>query len=446
MKKRAFSLFLVFALVLTALAGCGQDNDASSKSDKDGDGEEEEQLLGTGLYEVTDEDDEPAGYLEVKKSKITVYDGDGEKENTLSYEYNAKKERYEIDDGELFGSETFTVEQSKKKLTLITEDEDEYTLEEIDELPGADDDNRDDTVKTPKPEKTNPPEEEDGDYIELPTGCYAVYDGRSLVGYMKVTRRTMIIYEENGYENGEYDYSYERDGSCTMVGDYEERSVCFTDERGDYYMYLYGESDSVRLEPIDEDEIPEYDDDGGTTDASYIGGNGSMDLYLWLPEEMRDDLDTDRDDDNLLATAGYYDYDNGADLIFYSILSSGDSLEAVLDVARQSYGDTYSSDSDLLFYYLQDIIFVANLANYGMDSSDYGMDEGDVEINSRSWRYCDLYIAEDDTQIYMAMLLWMRDDSMALVFVGGEAEDAGPSYDISDFILDNIISTLELNV
>lgn len=152
MKKRIFSIFLVLAFLL---AGCGQENAGSSKSDDDEEEEEkQEQLLGKGYYEVYGEDDDLVGYLHVTGSRITVYDGRGREDEKLRYDYSAKKGLYSLDGGEMFGSGEFTVKKSKKKLTLITEDEEKYTLEEIgkDELPGGRGEEA--PARTPEPEAT----------------------------------------------------------------------------------------------------------------------------------------------------------------------------------------------------------------------------------------------------------------------------------------------------
>lgn len=449
MKKRVFSLFLVLTLILTALAGCGKDNGESSKSSdkEDGkDGEKTEQLLERGYYEVTDEDGELVGYLEVKKSEIIVYDGRAREEKTLEYEYNEDKERYELDDGELFGGERFTVEEaSKKKLTLITKDKDEYTLEKLDELPGGGKKDPDSGLV-----QDNAAETPSSDYVELPTGCYAMYYEGSLESYLEVSRRTMTLYGSDGYEQEEFGYSYERDGSCAL--DYRGLNVMFTYERGDYYMSTEGEDESYRLEPID--EIPEYD--GGdtsistNTNASYIGGNGSIDLYAWLPDALYDDMDIDRDDGSLIAMAEHYDSDIGAQLIFYSILASGDTLQSAIDEARSSYGGT-SSDADLLYDFLREGYLIGDLDSgylggvYLGDDLDYDIVEDEMEVNGRTWRYCDVYLSEGDEEAYMSLMFWMKGDDMAIVLIGGIAEDSGDSFDMYSTLYE-IIYSLELDV
>lgn len=422
MKKRTFSILLILALILTALAGCGENN---TKPDDDDD---DKAQLNKGYYEVTDEEGDPAGYLEVKKSEIVVYDDDVKETDSLSYEYNEKKDRYDLDGGELFGGDRFTVEKDGKKLTLIADDG-EYTLKKIDELPDNNNKKKDDP--TPNPEESDDP---DSDYVELPTGYYAVYDGRSLEGYLEVTRRTIVSYDADGYEMTEENYSYARDGSCTT----SQFSLLFTYDRGDYYMGAAGEEEVYLLEPIDEIPTPGPSND----DVYYISGNGSIDLYLWLPEEMYDDIDIDREDEAVMASVDYYDYDNDSELVFYSILASGDDLEIIVDEAQSEYN--YGSDADAVYEYLRDNIFINLLEELGGDT-DYTFDEGDVDINSRNWNYCDLYMEEGDAQVYMAMLFWMRGDDMAVVFIGGNAEDY-TSFDVSEFILDNIIYTLELDV
>lgn len=442
MKKRAISLFLILALVLTALAGCGEEK----KDDPEPD-EKDEQALATGLYEVSDEDDKLVGYLEVKKSKITVYDKDGEKEDTLNYEYNAKKERYELDDGELFGSETFTVEQSKKTLTLTTADDDEYTLEEIDELPG------DDIEKTPKPERTDNPsagsdidEPEEDDYVKLPTGCYAVYEGRSLVGYMEVTNRTMTSYDEEGYEEEEIRYSYERDGTCTLEADYYELTVMFTYDRGDYYMSAEGEPNSVRLEPVDDIPVP---DDSGTEDAYFIGDNGSIGLYAWLPEGLYDDLDINKEDEGLIVSADYYDSSIDSEILFYGFLISGDSLQEGIDDARESYDGNYGSDADLLYSFFRDSMLIDGLENgYLVDEYigdvEYDVDEDEMTVNGQTWRYCDVYLSAEDGEAYISLMFWMEGDDMAMLIIGGISEDSDGAIDMYADLY-SIIYSLELD-
>lgn len=447
MKKKLFAIFLVLALLPAALAGCGQDNGGSSKSD---DGDEAEQLLAKGWYVVYDEDDELAGYLEVKSSKIIVYDETANEGDTLRYDFDAKKDIYTIDDGKLFGSEEFTVEKSRKKLILITED-DEYTLEEIDEedMPGPG------TAKTPG---FDDPVEDASDSIELPLGCYVAYDGHSLAGYLKVERRTMTTYNYDGYPDGEADYSYNRDGACVLSENGGTFTVRFAYERGEYYMYsLDYDNEFVRLEPISESEIPVYDDNGGggTTgydpDAYYIGGNGSIGLYAWLPDELYDGLDVETADGSLAAAAQYYDYDAGVAVIFSAVLSSGGNLEEAVEAAWEEVGGTpYGSDSQMLFAYLRDTFLLGGLDNgyisgvYVGDDLDYDVVEDAMTVNGRSWRYCDVYITADDGIAYISMMFWMSGDDMALVIIGGVVED----LDYSDYMYGtvyDIIYSLDLD-
>ena len=256
MKKKLFAVFLALALLLAALAGCGQENGGASRSSGD---EEEERLLEKGWYRVLDEDEELAGYLEVKSSKITVYSETADEEDTLRYEYNAKKDLYAIEDGELFGSGEFTVKQSKKKLTL-TADGDKYTLEEIDkeDMPGPGtaktpgfDDPADGEIGTAKTPGFDDPVE---GAVELPTGCYAVYDNGSLSYYLKVTKSTMISYFLDGDKDSELNYSYDQDGNCVVRSGAEQTIAQMTYEQGHYYMS--SEYVHYRLEPISESEIP----------------------------------------------------------------------------------------------------------------------------------------------------------------------------------------------
>lgn len=449
MKKRMFSLFLVLALLLAALAGCGQNGGGASNS-----AEEEEQLLARGYYEVYDEDDELVGYLRVTGSKITVYDSRGNEEDVLRYDYDAKKALYSIDGGELFDCGEFTVEQSKKALTLITEDDDEYTLEEIDkdELPGGEGEEAA-AVSGQMPGGVNAPNAPDSDYIELPAGCYAAYDGLTLMGYLKVTENTIMVIEDDGYLEQALFYSYERDGSCTVTADGETFTFQFTYERGSYYMSADGQS--LRLEPVSESEIPVYTGEGGssasTSDAYFIGDNGSIALYAWLPEELYGELGANVADDGFTAVAQYYDYDAGTALIFSTVLSSGGNLYDAIEAARGDYGGAYSSDADLLFSYLRDNFLIGSLDSgyiagvYIGDDLDYNVYEDDMTVNGRTWRYCDVYIYEGDGGAYVSLMFWMEGDDMALVIIGGIAEDYGNGVaDELDEAVFDIIFSLEL--
>lgn len=334
MKKRFAALLLVLALLLTGLAGCGQDNGGSSKSsDKDDDDEEAEQLLGKGYYAAYDEDGDLAAYLYVTSSKITAYDKRGREDVKLGYDYSAKKDRYTLDD-ELFGSDEFTMKKSKKKLTLITGDDEEYTLEEIEkgDIPDPD--------RAPKPERTEKP-----------------------------------VISDN----------------------------------------------------------PVISDDPGTPDDSeletyYLGSNGPVDLYAWLPDALLYDLETDSSDDFLSAIATSYDYDSGAEIAFYAVLSSGDKLRNAVDQAKSDYGDVYGSDADLMFRYTRDLILVDSLENgymldiYLDEDLEYNLMEEYIDLNGREWRCCSAHVSGPGFMGYIAFNFWMDDDNAAIVFTAGATE------------------------
>lgn len=422
MKKRVFSIFLVLALLLAALAGCGPNNADSSKSD---DGEEAEQLLARGWYIVYDEDDELAGYLEVKSSKIIVYDDTANEGDTLRYDFDAKKDVYTIDDGELFGSEEFTVEKSRKKLILITEDDDEYTLEEIDkeDMPG------------PGSAKTPGFDEPAEDYIELPIGCYAVYDGLSLVGYLAISDHAMVEFDTDGSYGEEIRYSYDQDGNCLAEDSNNALTVRFTYEQGGYYMYYVDYDVILRLEPISETEIPVYDP-APTGDEYYIGDNGYIGLYAWLPDGLYANLDTDDMDNTFIAMA---EQDNDPKLIFYAVLASGDGLQSAVDTARLGYGGDYSSDDELLYRFFMDNFFVSSLEEY-LGDSDHSIEEDYFEINGREWRQCYVNAYENGGEAWLSLLFWMEGDSLAIVLVGGIAEESYYVSDMYDCLYDMIYS------
>ena len=426
MKKRVFSVFLILTLILTALAGCASGGESPSKSS--GNNEEVEQLLATGRYEVYDEDDELVGYLRVTGAKIVVFDEDGNEEGTLRYDYNEKKELYTLDGGRLFGCEEFTVEKSKKKLKLITEDDDEYILEEIDKIPTPE------NSESPAPGPSATVSGGDGPdvgYIRLPLGCYEVY-GNSHFRYLKVTDRTMILYDDDGSVDAEDRYSYDRDGSCLVVEGGETITILFTYERGTYYM-TEG-LDFYRLEPVSESEIPVP---GGPSpsDTYYIGGNGSIDLYAWLPDGLYGDLQTLGYDDGYLSEyARFYD-GAGTDLRFEVVLASGEFLQEGIGEAQEEYAGTYSSTADLLYRVLRD-----DCIPYGVD--DYTLNEGYTVVNGRNWRRCDVSYY-DDEHFYESLLFWMEGDDMAVVLAGGSVEDAD-GYDVMIYTISNIIYSLEL--
>ena len=420
MKKRVFSIFLVLALILT---GCGPIAFVPPSESPNTEDSEAERPLGTGYYEVNDEDGELVGYLRVTGSKLIVFDQYGSEGETLRYDYDAERGRYTLDDGELFGCWKFTVEKGRDGLTLITEDDGEYTLRKIEkgDLPSG----------GPR-------------YIELPVGCYAAHDDGSLAGYLKVTERTMTFYEYDGEEDGEFRYSYDRDGQCVVEEDGSTLTYQFTCERGNYYMHFADREDELYLlEPISESEIPVYDDgpSGSASDAYYIGGNGSMDLYAWMPEALYDDLDAEYEDGFFTAEAECYDIDTDSDLFFLAILASDDYLQSAIDESRAEYDGAYSSDPDLLFRYLRDNFF-GELDNgylfgeYVGDDLDYDLDEGYVTINGRSWRYCEFYAEAEDAGVDLALLFWMEGSDMAAMVIGGIAEDPNGYGDMSDILTD----------
>lgn len=430
MKKRIFALFLVLVFLLTALAGCKNDASGdSSKSPDQTEDNEEEQLLASGYYEVYDEDDELVGYLQVKGSKLVVYDEHGNQEDSLRYDYDAKDELYTLDDGELFGCEEFTVKKSKNALTLVTEDDDEYTLKEIDkgDIPDGGDENL--------------PGGDASGYVELPIGCYAGYENGYVMGYIKVTGSKMIFYYDDGDIEGEFGYSYDRDGSCTLDFDGAAIAVRFTYEQGSYYISIEDTDETRRLESISESEIPVYNDgpSGPSSDAYYIGGNGYVDLYAWMPDGLYDDLYTDYEDGGFTATAEYHDDRANADLMFYTVAASGDFLQEAIDEAKADYNGSYSSDADLLFCYLRDNFLISSLG----DDFPGNVGEGYETINGREWRGCEVY-AEDEG-IEFVLLFWMEGDDMVMVMVGGYVERSG-GYDNMTDIVGNIMYSLELDI
>lgn len=435
MKKRMFSIFLILALLLTALAGCGKDNDASSRSSGDDGGEEETQLLDRGYYEIRDEDDELAGYLHVTSSKIIIYDEVANEGDTLRYDYNAKKDLYTLDSGELFGSDEFTVKESGKALTLITDDG-EYTLTAIDK------------EDMPKPGTAKTPGFDDPADVELPLGCYAAYNGSALVGYMKVTDRTITSYGSDGDIGTELRYSYDPDGGCIVDLDGDTFTYHFTLAQGSYYMSYGGES--ARLEPIQESDIPAYTGGDGpsapTPDVYYIGGNGSIGLSAYLPEEMYGELVGDQADGSFTAVAQYYDSNAGTALIFSAVLSSDDNLRDALAAAREDTDGNYVADDELLYSYLRDNFLLGGLDSgyislvYVGDDLDYDVYEDDMTLDGRLWRYCDIFINAGDGAAYISMMFWMEGEDMALVIVGGVVEDPENSGSMYDEVCEIIFS------
>ena len=448
MKKKLFAVFLALALLLAALAGCGQENGGSSRSSG---GEEEERLLEKGWYRVLDEDDELAGYLEVKSSKITVYDETADEEDTLRYEYNAKKDLYAIEDGELFGSGEFTVEKSKKKLTL-TADGDKYTLEEIDkeDMPGPGtaktpgfDDPADGEIGTAK----TPGFDDPAEGVELPAGCYAVYEDGSIIGYMKITDSTLTEYSLEGEPFEDVPYSYDRDGNC-VLNPYDDYTFewQFFHEDGDYY--LDTSMEYLLLEPIRESEIPEYT---GSMPAMawYSGDNGSISLRAFLPKSLYSNIDADHDDGVFSAMAAAYDADAAAELVFYSVLSSGDNLKEAVSTAKGLYTGAYGSDAELLYGFLRDSMVTSGLEQgylldeYLGDDLDYSLLEDSIEINGVDWRYCDVYLSADGAEGYVSLMFWMEGGDMAVVVLGGIAEDADNAAEMYNRVFE-IMFSLEL--
>ena len=447
MKRRVFSIFLILALILTSLAGCASGDDDATRTPDGGREEEGEQLLATGYYEVYDEDEELVGFIRVMSSKIVVYDERGNEGDTLPYDYNEKKETYTLEDGELFGCEKFTVEKSKKKLILITEDKDEYTLEEISKSdlpsPGEDKDPPSSEAPatdppatpapatpapaTPAPETPRPAEPATVN-VQLPLGCYAAYYEGSLGGYFKVTAGTAILYEDDGYMDVELRYSYNQDGSCVLTDGSNRVTVRFTYERG--YYYLNYESYAVRLESISESQIPVYDD-GGSSSAEelyYIGGNGSIDLYAWLPDALLYDLDYESQSEVFMAAAEGTDYSSGANLVLYTALISGATLQEGIEEARGGYSGTYNSYADLMYRYFRDG-YVATILD--------DLDEGYEMINGRNWRYCQYYQQGDGG--YFVLLFWMEGNDLALVTLAGTGNASNYS-DMVNTIVDVVYS------
>lgn len=442
MKKRAFSIFLVLALLLTALAGCGQEGGGGSGG---GDDDDDEQALATGYYRVLDEDEELVGYLQVKSSKIIVFDERGREGDTLAYEYNKKKDRYTIDDGELFGGDTFTVKKSKKALTL-TADGDDYTLEEIkkDDIGGGN-------------SKDGP---------ALVKGWYEVLDeDKDLAGYLHVTSSKITVYDARGREDETLRYEYSESRERYTVEDGELfGGDTFTVKANQGLLTLTADGDRYILQEIDESEI------GGTANPSapadtpapntpapvqsdapasgsystlgyedLVGGNDYFGLHAYLPDALWYYMDADSDDDLFSATSSYYDYDIGAELLFSTILSSGGNLAEAVDTAKSVYNGTYGSDADLLYSFLRDSMISALDQGYFLDEYlgkglVYTPDEGDIMFNGETWRYCDVYLYDEDMEIYayMSMNFWMEGDNMALVILGGIAEGpaSGEMYDI----------------
>ena len=446
MKKRAFSIFLVLALLLTALAGCGQENGGGSGG---GDDDDDEQALATGYYRVLDEDEELVGYLQVKSSKIIVFDERGREGDTLAYEYNEKKDRYTIDDGELFGDDTFTVKKSRKKLTL-TADGDDYTLEEIDksEIGGGN-------------SKDGP---------ALGKGYYEVIDeDKDVVGYLHVTSSRITVYDARGREDEtlRYEYNESRDRYTVEDGELFGGDT-FTVKANQGLLTLTADGDRYILQEIDEREIgggmanPSMPADTPTPNtpvpsnpapmpmSSFIGDNGYIGLYADLPDSLWNNMDVDYDDEVFSAMSSCYDYDAGAELIFYGILSSAGNLRDAVDTAKGLYNGTYGSDADLMYSFLRDNMVIGNLdLGYFLDEYlgedlNYSLDENVIMFNGRMWRYCDVYLYEEDTEAYLSMNFWMEGDNLAVVILGGIA-DGSASGDMYGILYD-IMYSLDLFV
>ena len=445
MKKRLLSGFLILALILTALAGCSSGNDGPSKSS--GGDDPDEQLLASGYYEVYDEDDELVGYLRVTNSKIVVYDKKGNEKDSLRYDYNEKKELYTLDDGELFGCEEFTVEKSRKMLILITEDDDEYTLEEISKgdipTPGGDSGKE---TSDPKPAETpsgSPGEgkpsktpdvggDEPGtEYIKLPVGCYVSYDGSgSLVGFLELTDRTMIAYGPDGGKQAEYSYSYDRDNQCILETSSGSSFIyLFTYERGEYYMTS---GSKFLLERINKTDIPSF-----SLESYYIGGNGSIYLYGWMPDALYSSLSTQVETGGYIATGGYTDRSTGALMTIGVVIASDDYLQETIDEVRAGYSGAYSSASDLLYRYFRDVM----IASLGSDfPGDF--DEGYDTINGLEWRYWQTQAVTKDAAAEAALLFWMQGSDMVVVTLSWGVN--GSNYGDMDDIYMDILTSLEL--
>ena len=434
MKKRVLSVFLILALLLTSLAGCTSGGGSPSEAPDD-------QLLETGYYEVYDEDDEFVGYLRVTSSKIVVYDEDANEEDTLRYDYNAKKELYTLDDGKLFGGEEFTVEKSKKKLKLITEDGDEYTLEETEKpKPAPKPSDGPDPGPSEKPSQPGPsddPSPSPAGYVKLPTGCYAAYDGSSLAFYLEVTSSTIIAYDTDGSVNFEASYSYDRDGFCNLTMDGETLPVSFLNESGTYYMS--NGSSTRRLASIKKSDIPTPPPPSPAPDSYYIGGTGSISLYAWLPDTLYYNMDSDYDDGAFMAQSQSYDYSSSTAMIFYAVLASGSALQDAVNEARAAYSGSYSSNSDLLFRFFLDNYLYPNIGDFPAS-----INESDLTINGRNWRLCEAAADTGDESVEFVLLFWMEGNDMALVMVAGDMEGNGDFDDVFDTIVD-IVYSLELH-
>lgn len=307
------------------------------------------------------------------------------------------------------------------------EHETEYTPEETDQS-----DIPSDEVETPSDEVDSPSDEHPS-YVKLPIGCYAGFDNGYVFGYLEATDSTMIFYYDNGEIEIKARYSYDSDGSCVLVMDGAAVTVQFTYEQGIYYMNNGGES--RRLEPISAiptgNVLPDLD-------AYFIGSNGSMDLYVRLPEALYDGLDR-RDFEGGGFSAQMEDYYDGSGLhlAFYSGLASGDYLREGIDHSRREYAGVFGTDADLLFRYFRD-----ELMGAGLDSDFPGdVGEGYETINGREWRGCEAYARDEG--IDLVLFFWMEGDNMAFVMVKGTVEDPGSFDDMA--IITDIVYSLKLD-
>lgn len=179
---------------------------------------------------------------------------------------------------------------------------------------------------------------------------------------------------------------------------------------------------------------------GGSSDSNgyYIGGNGSIDLYAWLPEAMYDDLYAENEDGGFIAAAEYSD--SGTQLSLLAVIASGDYLQEAIDEAKAEYSGDSSSDADVLFSVLRDNYVAAELG----DDFPGAVDEGYLEINGVNWRYYEAYAEVDDEGADLALLFWMEGGDMVLVMVIGVAEGSG-SFDAMTDTLAAVVTTLRLD-
>lgn len=291
-----------------------------------------------------------------------------------------------------------------------------------------------DASDMPSGGEETPSDEPGSDHVELPLGCYAGYDDGDLFGYLKVTASTMIFYYGDGEIEGEARYSYDSDGSCALEMDENTVTVQFTYEQDSYYMNNGGES--RRLEPISEDEIP-TNNAPSDLEAYYIGANGSIALYAWMPEALYDSLSFNYEKELIMIGAECYDEYAGADLKFSALAASDKALRETINNAKADYSGAYSSDADLLFNYLRDNFIASELgSNFSGDiNDDYRT------ISEREWRFCEAY---DGKGVSRVLLFWMEGNDMSFVMVGGTVKGSG-SYDDMTGIVADIISSLKID-